>query len=98
MVIIFSSDAIQDLINIANYTLDNWGLAQALKYNKKLENAYQKIRQNPTHTLTKARPDIRQNVRTLNVGKHVIIYHLKNAATVEIVRILHQSMDYKRHL
>jgi len=97
MYLYFSDDAEQDLIEITNYTIEKWGERQADKYNEDIENAYQIIKGNPNTILSKSRNDILTNLRSLNVGKHAIFYRIINDNSIEILRILHLSMDFKRH-
>jgi toxin ParE1/3/4 len=40
---------------------------------------------------------IRLGYRVFRVGSHVIFYRVLNQR-IEIVRVLHQSMDFERHL
>jgi len=97
MQLFFSNDAEEDLINITEYTIKKWGYRQADKYNLEIENAYQIIKKNPFDLLCKSRDDILTNLRSINVGKHAIFYRILNDTTIEILRILHLSMDFKRH-
>jgi len=41
---------------------------------------------------------IRHGYFRYTVGKHVIFYHFVSDTDIEVVRILHQSMDVESHL
>jgi len=98
MQIIFSVDAKQDIIEITNYTMKTWGRKQTLIYKQKFKDAYEAIQENPQNILSKAQDDILPNLRKYNVGKHAIFYRISNNnTTIEVLRILHLSMDFKRH-
>ena len=97
MQILFSDKAEEDLIKITEYTIDTWGFKQADKYNLDIENAYKTIQENPFHPLSKSKENILKDLRSFNVGKHAIFYRILNKKSVEIIRILHLSMDLKRH-
>jgi toxin ParE1/3/4 len=90
-----SKKAEHDLINIWNYTLDNWGETQADNYVQSLKSAVELLIENPE--LGKSRDGIRTGYRSYNLGKHVIFYCSCNYG-IRVVRILHQSMDVGRHL
>lgn len=98
MQIIFSDDAKQDAIDITNYTMKKWGRRQTLIYKNKFKEAYKAIHENPYNIFSKSQNDILTNLRRYNVGKHAIFYRVvNNNTTIEILRILHLSMDFKRH-
>lgn len=97
MHVFFTDDAEEDLIAITEYTIKNWGIRQADKYNLDIENTYQIIKENPFNLLSKSRENILNNLRSINVGKHAIFYRIIDDKTIEILRILHLSMDFKRH-
>ena len=87
----------QDLRSIVRYTIDNWGKTQAAAYVELISLAYQSIAANPFLLGSKSRDDLASRCRTFRCGKHVIFYRLRND-TVEIARILHESMDFPKHV
>ncbi len=97
MSLILSEKAKADIINISNYTLENWGYAQAKKYIALIEVHLQTIQNNPDHVLSKDRSNIYPNCRSLKAERHIIFYRLKEDR-IEIIRILHETMDYEKHL
>jgi toxin ParE1/3/4 len=92
-----SQSAQEDLLDIFLYTLDFWGEDQAPAYQKLVKTAMQRIAENPFTPGSKAHNEIVQGCRTLRCGKHFLIYRVQSNQ-VEIARILHESMDFSRHV
>ena len=84
-----------DLIEIADYTVDIWGLAQANRYIDSLEGCFQQLARAPGIGRTCDR--IRLGYRRIEHKKHVIIYRV-DGGSIFISRILHQRMLPSRHL
>ena len=84
-----------DLVAIGRYTERVWGREQRTRYLRYLGEHIHRLRRDPE--LGRPREDIRPGYRSLSVGRHVIFYRL-GAAGVDIVRVLHSSMDVGRHL
>lgn len=90
----FSSQAIKDLSKIADYTLENWGLAQSRKYRDGLNDTLQALLKD--QKLGKlasgnATPDLRR----FPYESHTI-YYLPAESGIFIVRVLGQKMDSER--
>ncbi|HWA94503.1 MAG TPA: type II toxin-antitoxin system RelE/ParE family toxin [Terracidiphilus sp.] len=86
---VLSELARTDLFEIADYTVDTWGEAQALRYLSKIEEALDLLAKNPS---TGRRCDsIRRAYRRHEVGEHVLFY-LVRKEEVFISRILHGRM------
>lgn len=98
MNLIYSSSAKQDVINIVYYTIDTWGERQATIYKNYLKAGEQTIKENPYTPLSQSREELQAKLRSLKVEKHLIFYRLRNKKTIEIIRILHESMDFKQHI
>jgi toxin ParE1/3/4 len=53
---------------------------------------------------SKARDEIMDGIRTLHIarhgrrGRHFLMYRFAATRTIEIIRILHDSMDLQRHV
>lgn len=85
----FSTLAEADLFDIGSYTLAKWGEARTVRYLADLETAAQTLADNPA--LGRSCDDIREGLRRMEQGKHVIFYrHIQSGILVS--RILHQSM------
>jgi toxin ParE1/3/4 len=84
-----------DLEEIWDYTVSRWGLAQADKYDDEIYAAFRRLAETPT--LGRDCSEIRFGYRRYNVGSHVIFYRIDND-TVDVMRVLHKSRDFPRHL
>jgi toxin ParE1/3/4 len=94
-VIRFSRLAKLDLIEIADYTLDMWGVGQAERYLDGLDDCFKRLVQTPR--MGRACDSIRRGYRRIEQGKHVVIYRA-DAHGVFVCRILHQLMLPKGHM
>lgn len=90
-----SRRAKRHLADIAAYTLSVWGAAQAIRYMTKLDDTVFMLRHDP-HAGVRC-PDIRRGCRAFPSGEHVIFYRIRGN-TLQVVGILHEKMDPKRHL
>lgn len=91
-----SAKALSDLMEIGMYTEQNWGVKQRNKYLKEIDDCFSNIAEKPKIGV---RCDyIRQGYRKLPQGSHIIFYRLNDSEIVEIIRILHKSMDVQSHL
>ena len=94
--VILRKEAIDDLNNIWDYTYEKWSESQADKYYEMLKLSFLEIGKNPE--LGKAYDEISENLKALHSGRHIIFYHLTDQHEIEIIRILHDSMDLKNRL
>ena len=89
-----SSRADDDLDEIADYTIEQFGIEQARRYRDKLEACFQNLAENP-----KLGPNAEMlalGLRRYEYQSHVVFYEpLTNG--VRIVRVLHERMDITRH-
>ena len=93
---LLSNKAVEDLTNIWSYTYYNWSEKQADKYYELLIYAFNQIAQKPE--IGKIYSNINPSLYGLNIGKHIIFYHESKSNNIEIIRILHEQMDYKNRL
>ena len=90
-----SAQALTHLEEIARYTQERYGRDQRNKY---LENIYRRLDQlqdNPQSG--KQRPEIKAGTRSINEGRHVIFYRVRECG-IEVLAVLHGQMDLKREL
>lgn len=80
-----------DLKEIARYTQDQWGRDQRDKYLAMLDGCFHQLAANPL--IGKDCSDIRSGYRKIKAGSHVIFYRQPSVDMIEIVRVLHGSMD-----
>jgi toxin ParE1/3/4 len=90
-----TNKAIEDLRSIARYTEQTWGREQRNKYLSKFDASFQMLVHEPE--LGRACDEIRQGYRKHHVGRHLIFYRLI-ASRIEIIRILHDSMDIDSYI
>ena len=93
----FTEQADTDLFDIYIYTYETWGLPQAVKYTDGLKAAIDWLAEDPNRPGTKNRSDLRQGYRSYHKQRHLIFYRVAGEY-VEIIRILHDSMDVPRRL
>ena len=92
---VLSPRAQADVEDIWNYTAENWGEPQAERYIRQLQPAIQAISADPRKG--QSCEDIRPGYRKYPVGSHVLFFRIVDGV-VDVVRILHQRMDFMRHL
>ena len=93
--LILAPEAQADVSDILQFTLEEWGLQQAEKYGAVLDKAFSSIQHSPQ--IGHKRPDIPPEYQVLQAGQHVIIFRVKKK-TIYVVRVLHGSMDFTRHV
>lgn len=90
-----SEEAQNDLREIRQYTQENWGNNQAKQYLIELTAGFEKLSKSPK--LGRTREEIARNLRNFQVSRHIVFYRERTNG-IEIARVLHASMDIKRHL
>ncbi len=93
--VILSPRAKLDLGEIWDYTLSQWGIEQAEKYVRELWSVMEHVADDPTKSVDIG--DVRGNYRKSRFGSHVFIFKVTRDG-IDVVRILHQRMDFERHL
>ena len=83
-----------DLKEIAHNTQCQWGRDQRDKYLAMLDSCFLQLAANPC--MGKDCSHIRSGYRKNTVGSHVIFYRQTSADIIEIVRVLHGSMNSDR--
>lgn len=84
-----------DLKAIWTYTSDRWSVEQADRYVRLLHEAMLRVADDPR--LWRPCDHIREGYFKYAAGSHVLFF-TRHEAGIVIVRILHQSMDFERHL
>ena len=93
-----------DFANIIKWTTENFGQRQSRVYRDALVQAISELADGPDIAGSKARSEIISGLRTLHIarhgrrGSHFLMYRVTPGMTIEIVRILHDRMDFQRHL
>jgi toxin ParE1/3/4 len=91
----------QDIKEVLTYTKEHWGNAQARQYGQLVENAHTVIAHNPQC----GKPsDLVPNIFSYPIrrpgkpARHLLFYRITPTGTVEILRLLHEAMDFDQHL
>lgn len=109
-----SSHAEEDIVSILAWSLDKFGAAACRRYEALLVTAFDSLCHNPERLGSIARPEFGDSVRTYHISfsrdeaqtaegvvhkpRHLLVYRVHGETEVEIVRILHYSMELERHL
>jgi len=87
--------AVTDLSDIADFTIQSFGIEQARFYRDGLNNCFEILADNPH--LGRSAAELAPNLKRSEYQSHVVFYVPRNT-DILIIRILHQRMDFKRHL
>ena len=97
-----SRQAWNDLLDVKAYTLEHFGFDQLERYESLIEAALLRIAEEPTGG--KERPELQAGVRSRHIGqpgrraRHVFFYRVAPDGVAEVIRFLHDAMDFARHL
>jgi toxin ParE1/3/4 len=89
----FSQLAEDDMLGIAEYSLRQWGEAQAARYLAQLAGCCRRVADYPL--IGRACPRILSGLRRIEQGSHVVFFLVEDG-DVLIVRVLHKSMQPER--
>lgn len=92
----FTRQAVRDLENIWNYTLEQWSERQADKYYAEIIGQCQHAANNPN--LGRNYEGVSESLRGLKINRHIIFYRIMSADLIEVTRILHERMDLKSRI
>ena len=95
MTLEFTPAAVSDLRSIRAYTLEKWGPEQEQVYLDSIWRKFEEIIARPGKW--RFRNDLFPGCQIAAQGSHVILFRIEGAA-LQIVRILHSSMDFPRHV
>ena len=91
----------RDIVDVLRYTRNRWGKEQAREYRNLIREALNAIAAEPQ--LGKVR-GTRPGILSYHIkqpgrnARHIVFYRLSGAGALEIVRFLHDSMDFDQHL
>lgn len=94
----------QDLFDIVSWTAKNFGDHQAEYYAETITLAIEALHNGPETLGIKAREDIGSGILTLHVarhgrkGRHFVVFNASEKRVINVLRLLHDSMDLARHL
>jgi len=95
-----------DFRGIVQWPAERFGQAQARAYGETLSMALAALAVGPTAIAVKPRDDIAKGLFSFHVaragrkGRHFVIFRISGNedAAIEVLRLLHDSMDLPRHL
>jgi toxin ParE1/3/4 len=107
-----SSEARVDLASILATSLERWGREGERRYAATLSAAMRQVADNPTDRASRDRADLWSGVRSFHIcytrvdrpaarvkgPVHILYYRVIHQGMIEIIRVLHERMEPKRHL
>ena len=99
-----ASKAEQDFLEIVQWSAANFGQQQAVAYAETLSLAISALADGPEVLGAKRRDEIGNGILTLHVarqgrkGRHFVVFRIGGASTIDVLRLLHDSMDLVRHV
>lgn len=87
---VLSREADNDLEKIFDYTFEEFGFNQAVKYLDEIDEVFVKIINTPE--IGRSRNEIKKSVYSLPIGSHIVFYTIQNDH-IRIVRVLHGAKD-----
>lgn len=90
-----SQKADDDIQHIARISVQQWGLARAERYLLSLHEAFERLAEFPG--MGRTVDEIRPGYLQMESASHAIFYR-KTGAGILIVRVLHERMNFMRHL
>ena len=91
-----SEKAKTDLLQIGNYTAQYWSEEQAETYVRMILQECSEIAKRPI--IGRSYSEYRPGLKGHTCGHHVIFYRIISDTQVRIIRILHERMDFPRHI
>jgi toxin ParE1/3/4 len=92
---VLSPRALADLDEIWDYSVENWGAEQAERYIGEIRKAIETLERDPRRG--RSCDEVRPGYRKYPAGSHVIFFRLAEEK-IDVIRILHQRMDFDQHL
>lgn len=100
-----TDQATQDTEDILDWTFQQFGSRQLEIYTDAINAALEVLNEGPTAVDVRWHPELGAAVATLHVarqgrkGRHLLVFRVNEPeSVVEVLRILHDSMDLSRHL
>ena len=90
-----SHKARSDILTIREFTLQHWGATKSLEYVAWLRDRMRWLAKAPARG--KHRDELGPGLFSYPQGSHIIFYRVADNG-IEVVRVLHQTMDSVRHL
>lgn len=91
-----TNKAVEDLSRIWDYTYEVWSENEADKYYELLIKTCRELSENPN--VGKNYDEIAKEISGFRINKHIIFYRVTKPDEIEVLRILHESMDLKNRI
>lgn len=94
----------QDITDILTWTADHFSAQQAEVYAETLTQALEALLEGPEVIGAKRCEDIAPGIYVLHVarlgrrGRHFVVFRPAGDKLIDVLRILHDSMDFARHI
>jgi toxin ParE1/3/4 len=85
----------RDIEDIWDYSAATWSVAKAEVYIRQIQRSLETLAADPR--LGRTCDEVRAGYRKYPVGSHVVFYRVVEGE-IDVVRILHQRMDFEQHL
>jgi len=92
---VLSPRAQRDIDEIWDYSAGIWGVQQAEVYVRQIRRAVEIVAEDPRRG--RSCDNIRAGYRKYPAGSHFVFYRVVEGG-IDVVRILHQRMDFDQHL
>ena len=84
-----------DLVSIRRYSARTWGPEQTTKYMNALRDNMRGLVRGSV--IARRRDDLKPGIQMATSGRHCIFFEADDSRVL-VIRVLHDSMDYRRHL
>lgn len=97
-----SAKAKSDIVEVLRFTKRRWGESQARDYAALIREALTSIATDPLRG--KARDEVLLGLRALAIrqpgrpARPILFYRVSGSGSVEVIRLLHDAMDFTQHL
>jgi toxin ParE1/3/4 len=112
--IVVAPAATEDMASILSWSEEHFGVTARRRYGALLEQAIVDVAENPDRVGCRRRPEIAAAARTYHLfhsrnhvaarigrvkePRHFLLFRRQEDGTIELGRVLHDSMDLARHL
>ena len=93
---ILSPNAQKSLVSIKVYSLNQFGERQTKIYLQSIQSKFEELAGNPE--IGRIRDEIKTGYLSVLIGSHVIFYRISESYIIDIIDVLHQSMEPLLHL
>ncbi|MCF6178598.1 MAG: type II toxin-antitoxin system RelE/ParE family toxin [Geopsychrobacter sp.] len=93
-----------DFFEILQWSAVNFGRRQARVYAETLSLAIGALAEGPEVLGARCRDEVGKGIWTLHIarqgrkGRHFVVFRIGGATTIDVLRLLHDSMDLERHI